>query len=246
MNHQTAAYPVAFVTGAGSGIGRAVARRLGASGYRLALIGRRLEPLRATADMVGGDAGASALTLTVDAGVVQQMIETVDRTVEHFGRIDVLINNAGVAPLAPIEATTPEMLDECFRTNAIGPAAAITRAWPVFQRQRRGCIVNVSTMGTADPFAGFFAYAASKASVNLMARSSANEGRAFNIRAFSVAPGAVETDMLRANFSGSVIPPEKCLSPDDVATVILECVSGARDHQCGETIFVPSPPATHA
>jgi NAD(P)-dependent dehydrogenase (short-subunit alcohol dehydrogenase family) len=96
-------------------------------------------------------------------------------------------------------------------------------------------------MATTDPFPGFFIYAAAKAGVNLMAKSCAKEGREFGIRAFSVAPGAVETPMLRALFSEVQLPPEKCLSPDDVAKVVVECIAGERDTQNGETIFIPSP-----
>ena len=99
-------------------------------------------------------------------------------------------------------------------------------------------MVNVSSMATQDPFPGFFAYAASKAALNLMARSCATEGREHGIRAFAVAPGAVETDMLRAAFGEDVIPREQTLDPDTVARVIVECVTGERDAQNGDTIPV--------
>lgn len=231
--------PVACITGAGSGIGRAVARRLGDLGYALALVGRREEPLRETAALL--PASAPNLILSADVSDTRAIGAAIDRTVEHFGRLDALVNNAGAAPLAPIDRTTPELLEECFRVNTLGPAAAIARAWPTFKAQRAGCIVNVSSMATADPFPGFFAYAAAKAGVNLMARSCAKEGKAFNIRAFAVAPGAVDTPMLRANFNEKTIPPSRCLSPDDVATVIVECIRGDRNACNGDTIFVPSP-----
>lgn len=228
--------PVALVTGAGSGIGRATAILLAARGYRVTLVGRRVETLRTVAARL--PISAEPLVIAADVGDAAAARAMIARAVERLGRLDVLINNAGLAPLLPIDRTTAEVLDEVYRVNALGPANAIAAAWPVFSRQRSGCIVNVSTIGTIDPFPGFFAYASAKAAVNLMARSCANEGRAIGVRAFAVAPGAVETPMLRANFSETVLPRSACLAPEEVAAVILDCVEGRRDDQNGNVIPV--------
>jgi NAD(P)-dependent dehydrogenase (short-subunit alcohol dehydrogenase family) len=166
--------------------------------------------------------------------------------VDRFGRLDVLVNNAALAPLLPIEKTDAATIEQVYMTNAVGPACAIAAAWPVFIRQHaegRMCrlghrVVNVSTLGTSDPFAGFFAYAASKAAMNVMAASCANEGKRYGVRAFSVAPGAVETPMLRNIFSDKVLPPSRCLSPQAVAEEILACVMGERENLNGQTIFL--------
>ncbi len=229
--------PVAIVTGAGSGIGRATASALSAAGYCLALVGRRTEPLEQTAALLSTASLVCAADLR-DPGAIVPMISDIAL---HFGWIDVLVNNAGDAPLASIDRSTPELIDETYRVNAIGPANLIAAVWPHFQQRRSGCIVNVSSMATLDPFPGFFAYAGAKAACNLMARSCAKEGRAIGVRAFAVAPGAVETPMLRKNFSERAIPPRKCLLPEQVAAVILECVLGRRDADNGTTIPVPSP-----
>lgn len=231
--------PVALVTGAGTGTGRAIALLLAASGYRLVLVGRRRPPLEKTLGELAEP--ANHLIATADVSDTKQIGPAIDRAMDHFGRLDALINNAGTAPLLPIDKTTPEVLEACFRTNAIGPAWAIAKAWPIFKRERSGCIINISSMATHDPFPGFFAYAASKASVNLMAHSCAKEGREFNIRAFSIAPGAIETPLLRAAFPVSVLPPEKCLRPEQVAQLVLECLSGKHDDRNGQTIQLPSP-----
>lgn len=229
---------VAVITGAGSGIGRATAVVLAQLGYALVLVGRTREHLTQTAaltgaaeriEVVGGDVG--------DAFACKHMVA---RAVERFGRLDALINNAGLAPLKPIDQTPPEEIERVFRVNALGPAWAIHHAWPVFARQRSGVIVNVSTIGTVDPFPGFFAYAASKASVNLMAASAAKEGAAIGVKAFAVAPGAVETAMLRSAFDKKSLPSDQCLAPEAVARVIVECVSGRRDEQNGKIIPVLS------
>jgi len=87
-------------------------------------------------------------------------------------------NAAGIAPRAPIERTDEELLDECFRVNAFGPAFLMIRAFPHMKARKSGCVVNVSTLGTTDPFPGFFAYAASKAALDSFTRSLAREGKA--------------------------------------------------------------------
>lgn len=230
--------PAAIITGAGSGIGRATAILLAASGYRLALLGRRTPPLAETAALL--PPSADALITPCDIGDPAQAAAAVDACLERFARLDALINNAGLAPLAAIDKTTPQVIDDAYRVNALGPAYLIARAWPAMTRQRAGCIINISTLGTIDPFPGFFAYASSKAAVNLMVRSCANEGKPFNIRAFAIAPGAVETDMLRANFSPRQIPPADTLAPERVAELILACIRGRHDARNGDTIPISS------
>ncbi len=232
---------VAIITGAGSGIGRATAIMLAREGWSLALVGRRGKELRETAHLCG-----QGRSLAIEADIAREHAaeRIIKGTLDQFGRIDALVNNAGRAPMLPIEEHTPEIIRDVYETNALAPARLIARLWPVFQAQHargaacRGYIVNVSTLGTLDPFAGFFAYAASKASVNLMAMSCAKEGAPIGVRAFAVAPGAVETDMLRAIIPQSVIPREKTLAPEDVARVIVECLHGSRDGQSGQTITV--------
>ncbi len=238
MNAQNSAQPVAMLTGAGGGIGRAAALLLARRGWRLTLAGRTRRTLEETAAAIPA---AQSLILTADIADPAAAKRLVDDTFSRFGRIDALINNAGLAPLLPIEQTDPETLRRVFETNAIGPGRLIHHVWPVMAAQKSGRIVNVSTLGTRDPFPGFFAYAASKAALNLFAQSCAKEGAEHGIRAFSVAPGAVETGMLRALFSERDLPPEACMSPEDVAEIVVACAAGERDEDNGRTIFLSAP-----
>lgn len=227
--------PVAIITGGGSGIGLATARQLTAWNHRLVLSGRREEPLRVAAAEFG-----ESQTECV-AGDVSQPADAarlVQAAISRFGRVDVLVNNAGHAPLANIDRTTHELLTDVFGVNTFAPAYLIAACWPHMTAQRAGCIINLSTLGTHDPFPGFFAYAAAKASVNLMARSCAKEGARQGIRAFSIAPGAVETAMLRANFPESRVPANACLKPEAVAALIVACITGQYDARNGDTIFI--------
>lgn len=227
--------PAAIVTGASSGIGMAGATLLARAGYRVALVARRPGALgRACAGC-----GPGALPVAADVARPEDCTRIVQTAIDRFGRIDVVVNCAGIAPQASVDDTTDDILAECFAVNALGPAMLIARAWPHMKRQNAGCIVNISSMASIDPFTGFFGYAASKASVNLMALTCAREGKAHNIRAFAIAPGAVETPMLRSLFSEEVIPRSAALAPEEIALVIMECIDGRRDHQNGQVIPLP-------
>lgn len=231
--------PVSIVTGAGSGIGAATARMLAARGHAVVLVGRRVGPLEEVRASMAEPTRHMVMPADVaDSGLAADIV---DRTVEAYGRIDALILAAGTAPRASIEDTTEELLEEAFCVNAFGKAFFIVRAWPVFKRQRAGRVVVVSTLGTLDPFPGFFAYAASKSAADSFVRSIRAEGKSIGVKAFAVNPGCVETAMLRRNFPEHVIPREKALPPEAIAEVIVACACGERDGDNGKVIPVHSP-----
>lgn len=232
---------VALVTGAGSGIGRATAIALSDLGYRLFLVGRRRDPLIETGSLLKGESGVHVCDLS-DCSAASSCV---DEVVRSFGRLDVLVNNAGYAAMLTIDQHTPELIEQTFRVNAAAPAAMIARAWPHFAELFRagrgaGTIVNVSSFATIDPFPGFFAYAASKNALNMLTRLAAANGEAIGVRAFCVAPGAVETPMLRALADTDTIPASRTLAPEYVARTIAECVLGQHDSLSGALIPIPS------
>ncbi|MDZ4829062.1 MAG: SDR family oxidoreductase [Phycisphaerae bacterium] len=229
---------VALVTGAGSGIGRAIALALGVEGYALAFVGRTRAKLDETAILVHS---SDAIVLTGDVANAEFAASCVDACVARFGRIDLLVNAAGVAPLAKIEATNEATLTATFGANTFGPAYLIARAWPIFRSQRIGCVVNVSSIGTTDPFPGFFAYAASKSALDSLTRSIAREGKSIGVTAYCVNPGAVETPLLRQNFSERVLPTSRTLAPEAVAAIAVDCAVGRRPGDNGCAIAMVSP-----
>ncbi|MHC4991642.1 MAG: SDR family NAD(P)-dependent oxidoreductase [Planctomycetota bacterium] len=235
--------PVAVVTGAGSGIGRCVCHRMATAGYRVALVSRDEKKLQATVEQMGRrpGAGEEVLLLPADLGDHDQAASVINLTVEQWGRLDVLINNAGVAPLADLADTDEDLLFRTFSVNTFGPAVLIATAWPHFVSAGGGRIVNVSSMATLDPFPGLGVYAASKSALESLTRSIRNEGAGHGILAFSVAPGAVETPMLRSIIDTETLPTEQALDPEEVASVIVACARGERDDQAGEIIRLPSP-----
>jgi NAD(P)-dependent dehydrogenase (short-subunit alcohol dehydrogenase family) len=244
--------PVAFLTGAGSGIGRATALLLAESGYHLALVGRRANRLAETAGLLPKDA-PEHIQIAADIGRADQAHIALARCLAKWPRLDALINNAGLAPMHPIDAHTPALIDEVYRINALAPAYLIAKAWPALTGAiaRRGeapaqqcpspCIINIATQGIDDPYPGFFAYAAAKAAAAVMIKSAAKEGAPFGIRAFAIAPGAVETEMFRALIPESQVPRSDTLDPAVVAQAILACLRGDHDAHNGEVIRLKGP-----
>lgn len=233
----------AIVTGAGSGIGRATAVLLAEAGYAVALVGRNEARLAETAGAISASAGSreSVRAIVADLTDAEAPRRVVTETLQASGRIDALVNVAGFAPLQAIEAITPDVWRQTIDVNLSGPVLLTAAAWPTLQRQRSGVIVNVSSMSSIDPFPGFNIYAAAKIGLNMFTKCTADEGAAIGVRAVAIAPGAVETQMLRQHFDERVISSERTLSATDVAAVMRDCVTGERAFTSGETIVLPSP-----
>ena len=225
---------VALVSGAGSGIGRATAERLSALGYAVALVGRTAGKLEETAGRLTGN----VLVHRADLRDPQSCAGAVQATADRFGRLDALCNVAGWARLTSLAAASDELWRTMLDTN-LSSAFYLTRAaWPLFERQRAGVVVNVSSMASIDPFPGLGIYATAKAALNMLTRITATEGAAIGLRAVSIAPGAVETPMLRSAFDEQVIPRGAALDPSQVAELIADCITGRRRFDPGEVITI--------
>ncbi len=233
---------VAIVTGGGTGIGRSVASQLAGAAYQIALVGRREDVLAGAADAINRSAGADlARPFPADISDAESCRTLIGSVAEAFGRVDVLVNNAGYAELLPIRSMTAEQIDRTLAVNLLGPILLVRELWPHFQRQGGGCVVNVSSMSTVDPFPGLGVYGAAKCGLEGLTRAIMSEGGDLKLRAYSVAPGAVETDMLRGMFSDEQLGRDQTLRPEAVADVIVACILGRREDELGRTILLPSP-----
>jgi len=229
--------PVALITGAGRGIGRAAAIELSRRGYFPALLARSRDQLQETQSLCG-----HGLILAVDVTDAVAVERAVAQCVEQRGRIDAIVHCAGLAPVQSIAEMSVEQWHAVLDTNLSAAFYLCKAAWPTFVRQGSGAVVNVSSAAARDPFPGFAAYGAAKAGVNLFGLSAAREGHKIGVRVYTIAPAAVETEMFRRILSREQYPTEKTLSPQDVARVIAQCVAGDLQYASGEVIYLHQEP----
>lgn len=227
---------VAIITGAGGGIGRATALELARRGFRLVLCGRRRDVLDET--LAQSAPAGDGLAVVADVTRPPDVDRLVQQTVAEFGRVDVVVNNAGLAAVRSVEEMTHEEWHAIIDTNLSAAFYLSKAVWPTFKQQNGGAIVNISSQAARDPFPGFAAYGAAKAGMNLLSLSLAREGAKHGIRVYTVAPGAVETKMFRGILSGEQFPTEQTLDPADVARVIGQCVVGDLRFSSGEVIWM--------
>lgn len=226
--------PVAIVTGASSGIGLAAAKLLAETGYRLALAARTESKLETAAGQIDGE----PLVHPCDVADPEQADGLIRAAHERFGRIDAVVNNAGTALLKSIAETTAEQWRENVDVNLTSVFATTRAAWPIFQQQESGLFVNVSSMASKDPFPGLGVYGAAKVGVNMLTLVASREGANAGITAVCIAPGAVETPLLRSMFNEKKLPGKYTLDPEEVAAAIRDCITGQRAFTSGETIFL--------
>lgn len=226
--------PLAIITGTGRGIGRAIAIELAKRGYALALTARTQSEIDQTLSLCGGE----GIALAGDVSDQRHIQCLVDAALKRFGRIDAAIHNAGYAPVVSVRDMTADQWHRVIDTNLSAAFYLAKAAWPAFERQGGGVIVNISSLASRDPFAGFAAYGAAKAGVNLLGLSLAREGQPIGVRVHTIAPGAVETAMFRAIATPEQFPRENTLSPEDVAAVVAQCVTGQLKYTSGEVIYL--------
>jgi NADP-dependent 3-hydroxy acid dehydrogenase YdfG len=185
---------VVVITGASSGLGEATARLLSAQGASVVLGARRVERLRSLADELTGR-GGKAMAVATDVADRDQVKGLVDAAVQAYGRIDVMINNAGLMPQAPLERLKVDEWDRMIDVNIKGVLYGIAAALPHMQRQKAGHIVNVSSVAGHKVGPGFAVYAATKHAVRALSEGLRQEVKPYNIRTTVISPGAVATEL---------------------------------------------------
>jgi len=185
---------VVVITGASSGLGEAAARHLGAQGAALVLGARREDRIRALAEELSR--GGRALAVATDVTDPVQVRRLVDAGVSAYGRVDVLLNNAGLMPHSPLERLKIEDWNRMIDVNVKGVLYGIAAALPHMMRQKSGHIVNVASVAGHKVRAGGVVYAATKHAVRVITEGLRMEVKPYNIRTTIISPGAVATELV--------------------------------------------------
>ncbi len=206
----------ALITGASGGIGSAIARRLAQDGIDLLLCGRsakKLEAVRKEVQQYGVRAHSFAIDLTEDGAPVL----CIEEALRVFGRLDILINNAGMALSCPFEETTEAQFDAIMHTNVRSPYFLCQAALPALPKSNHATIINIASVTAHKGYPLQSAYVASKHALLGMTRSLANEVYSEGIRVHVIAPGAVYTDMVRV--ARPDLSDEGMILPEDIAEI---------------------------
>jgi len=223
------------ITGASRGIGLATGLRFAKAGCNIVAAGRNDEDLDKALEQFAA-LGVACCAIVADVGQADAAREIIAAAEERFERVDILVNNAGCAPLGAIEAFSVDDLEQVCAVNMHGVFHTTQAVWPIMVRQGGGVIVHVSSVASVDPFPGFAVYGASKAWVNVFTQAIAAEGKPHGIRVYAVAPGAVETGLLRAAFP--TFPADQTRAADAGAAVIESVCDERLAPVSGQTVFV--------
>jgi NAD(P)-dependent dehydrogenase (short-subunit alcohol dehydrogenase family) len=221
---------VAIVTGAGSGVGRAVSLALVADGWVVVLAGRRLDALEETAALA--PAGRT-LPVPTDVTKPDSVRSLFDTAVQRFGRVDLVFNNAGTgAPAIPLEELTPEQWQSVVDINLTGPFLCTQQAFRVMKSQtpRGGRIINNGSISATVPRPNSAPYTATKHGISGLTRASALDGRAFDIAVGQVDIGNAATNMTERMKAGvlqanGTLAPEPTMDPGNVAKAVVYMAS---------------------
>ena len=227
---------VAVVTGAGRGIGAAIASTLAAMGAHVVLCGRTLATLEATASAIRAQGGQShPLECNVaDLASVESASQYVERT---LGRLDILVNNAGIGGRSgPLHQFAPEVWDQVMNTNLRGVYYCIRSFAPLMIRGRSGHIVNISSLAGKNALPNGAAYAASKWGLNGLTYSVAEELRVHNIRVSVICPGSVHTEFSPHTGKSA----DKMLQAADIAHAVEMVVTQAPQSFASEILLRPT------
>ena len=227
---------VAVVTGAGRGIGAAIAGVLAGMGALVVLCGRTRKPLESTSNAISKAGGRSHVLQCdiTDLRSIEAVAAQVDQT---LGRIDILVNNAGVGGFGgPLHELPPESWDQVLNTNLRGVYYCIRAFAPLMIRARSGHIINISSLAGKNALPNGAAYAASKWGLNGLSYSAAEELRIHNIRVSVVCPGSVDTEL--SPHAGK--DKTKMLQPQDVAHTVAMLVTQAPQSFVSEILLRPT------
>jgi len=233
---------VVVITGASSGLGEATSRHLAGQGATLVLGARRLDRLQALADELSLGANAAVAT---DVTKLDDVKHLVDVALKMHGRVDVMLNNAGLMPHSPLERLKVEDWDRMIDVNFRGVLYGVAAALPVMKAQKRGHFINVSSVAGHKVRAGSSVYAATKAAVRMFSEGLRQEMKPYNIRTTIISPGAVASELPDSITEPDVAAGvrkfyEIVLPADSFARVVAFAMSQPADMDINEIVFRPT------
>ena len=239
---------VAIVTGGGAGIGFAIARAFAREGARVSIAGRTKDTLTHAAETIEGECGSSILPVAADVAETADCEHLVAATVDRFGAVDILVNNAALFAVLPLIDADAAQAARFFAVNALGPlnAGRAFARWAV-DHKRGGAIINVSSIAAGRPAPGLALYSASKAALDSLTRSMAVEWAGKGLRVNAVAPGHVATkgvleDLRTGRLDKKAvlarIPAGRIADGDDIAEAVLFLSSERARHIVGHVLVV--------
>jgi len=236
---------VVVITGASSGLGEATARHLSAQGANLVLGARRVDRLNTLADKLSGN-GGKAIALETDVTQREQVKRLVDAAVQTYGRIDVVINNAGLMPQSLLESLMVDDWDRMIDVNIKGVLYGIAAALPYMKEQKSGHIINVSSVAGHKVGPGGAVYSATKHAVLALSEGLRQEVKPYNIRTTVISPGAVATELPNTVTDPAVaerinqLYQEVAIPADSFARAVAFAVSQPEEVDVNEILFRPT------
>lgn len=243
---------VVFITGGASGIGRAIAESFAKEGATLAVADLNAEQAAVTAREIGG----GAIGLGCDVSDEEALNRAIDQTIEQLGRLDVLINNAGLQFVSPLEDFPTAKFEQIVKVLLVGPFMAIKRVFPQMKRQGFGRIINVASINGLVGFAGKAAYNSAKHGVIGLTKVAALEGATHGITVNALCPGYVDTPLVRNQLSDlaktrqvplesvleeviyPLVPQKRLLSVQEIADYALFLASSSAAGVTGQAVVM--------
>jgi len=236
---------VVVITGASSGLGEATARRLSEEGAALVLAARRAERIEKLANTIEEN-GGKAVAIPTDVTNAQQVQSLVDSAVQKFGKVDVILNNAGVMPLSALESLKVHEWEQMIDVNIKGVLYGIAAALPYMKKQKSGHFINVSSVAGHKIFGGSAIYSATKSAVRVISEGLRQEVTPYNIRTTIISPGAVKTELLEHITESDIQTANQAyvgkvgLTPDAFARLIAFAISQPEEMDINEILFRPT------
>ncbi len=231
---------VAVVTGAGRGIGRAIAQALGREGARVVLAARTPAEIESAAGEIRA-LGTDALAVRADIGREEDARRLIETALENFGTVDILVNNAGIGHFAPVAELPVDEFDAMWQVNMRGVFLTTRAALPAMMKQRSGDILNLASLAGRNAFIGGAGYAATKWALIGFSRCLMLEVRSHDIRVVTLCPGSVDTTFgdhdARDPRSSGMIP-----TAEDIARVALDTLRMPRHVMVSEVDIRPTNP----